>query len=299
MISVVVICKDEPSLDPTLDAIERQLAEHPGSGEVVVIDASERRLDWIRVRHPDVRWIDFERPAGVRVSIPHQRNRGVAESVGDIVVFVDAGCDPRPGWLAELVAPILSGAEDVACGLALSPEGGLALYDSRIRETSTGKYLSEFPTINVALRRVVFDKVGGFDESFDYGSDMDFSWRVVDCGVKVRRVPAAIVEHDWGSLRRQLRRSYLYGQARIRLYRKHRGRLAAHWRDDPMVVVYPLYVASLPLALVFPPYLLLLAIPAWRSRHHAPLLTIADHLVFGVGGLCELMRIAGRQVMRT
>jgi GT2 family glycosyltransferase len=59
--------------------------------------------------------------------------------------------------------------------------------------------------------------VGGFDESFDYGSDIDFSWRLRDAGVRLRSVPEARVEHDWGSHSRQLRRAFRYGQARRQL----------------------------------------------------------------------------------
>ena len=91
------------------------------SSEIVVIDASSGRLDHIRRAHePAVRWLDFERPAGVRVSIPHQRNAGVRAAEGDIIVFTDAGCRPFPGWLDRLVTPLRAG-ETVTAGV-LIPE---------------------------------------------------------------------------------------------------------------------------------------------------------------------------------
>ena len=67
-------------------------------------------------------------------------------------------------------------------------------------------------------------------------------------------MPDAVIRHDWGGWRRQLRRSYAYGQARARLYRKHPARLRRVLRDEPMVVVYPAFLLGLPLTLVFPLY---------------------------------------------
>jgi GT2 family glycosyltransferase len=151
-------------------------------------------------------------------------------------------------------------------------------------------YVRECPTLNVAFRREAFDAVGGFDERFAYGSDVDFSWRLNDAGYRIRLVPDAVVQHDYGTWRRQLRRSYAYGQARARLYRKHRSRLRRILRDDPVAVIYPLFLLGLPLTAIFPLYPALLLIPAWRNRAHGGLRVSVDHMIFGVGVLRELMR---------
>ena len=78
MISIVIISKDEPGIDDTLTAITAQAQALQEPSEIVVVDASDGRLDLIRRRHePAVRWVQFRPPPGVRVSIPHQRNAGV------------------------------------------------------------------------------------------------------------------------------------------------------------------------------------------------------------------------------
>jgi cellulose synthase/poly-beta-1,6-N-acetylglucosamine synthase-like glycosyltransferase len=298
MISVVIISKDEPALDETLTDVTGQLAGLAEPGEIVVIDASSGRLDHIRRAHePAVRWQDFERPAGVRVSIPHQRNAGVRAARGDIIVFTDAGCRPFPGWLDRLVAPLRAG-ESVTAGVSQDLDGSIQ-YELPPEHAGEATYLRESPTLNFAFRRDAFDAVGGFDESFQYGSDVDFSWRLADLGYRIQCVPGAILAHDYGTPGRQRRRAYVYGKARARLYRKHRSRRRDVLRNDPLVVVYPLFLIGLPvtlvflflglpLMLIFPLYLLLLIIPAWRNRSHGIIRVLIDHLWFGAGVLAEL-----------
>ncbi len=284
MISLVIVSKDDPQLEQTLAGVSRQAQELNQDWEVIVVDASSGRLDPIRLRFPAVRWFDYEPPAGSEVTIAHQRNLGVRESRGEVVVFTDCGCDPRPGWLPELLRPILAEAEDVSVGRAVGRR--LDLYDALAG--SSLRYLPQFTTINVAFRRGVFDAVGGFDETFQYGSDVDFSWRLADAGVKLRHAPAAIVTADWGTPRRQLRRAWAYGRARARLYRKHPSRLRTSWRSDPAPIAYAAFLLGLPLTAVFPPYPALLIIAVIRNRRTGALLTVIDHLLQGAGLLREL-----------
>ena len=289
MISIVIISKDEPSIDDTLTDVARQANELWEPSEIVVADASDGRLDHIRLRHEtEVRWIDFKQPPGVGVSIPHQRNAGVRAARGEIVVFTDAGCRPEDGWLEGLVAPLLAD-EQITVGLTLATPGSSGLYDRGARQALESPYLKECSTINLAFGREAFNAVGGFDERFAYGSDVDFSWRLVDAGYRIRSVPDAVLRHDWGGWRRQLRRSYAYGRARVRLYQKHRRRLRNVLRDDPLLIVYPVFLAGLPLTVFFPLYPALLLVPAWRNRSNGAFRVLVDHLVYGIGVIAELV----------
>ena len=290
MISIVIISKDEPMLADTLDVVCAQSMELGEAAEVIVVDASEGRLDEIKRRYEDqLTWIQFERPAGVGISIPHQRNAGVLAARGDIVVFTDAGCVPESGWLEQIVAPMLNG-ESMTHGLTLGAVGGMRLHDRLATERVQSTYLPECSTINTAFLREVFDKIGGFDERFRYGSDVDFSWRAIDAGFKIRSAPAAAVRHDWGTSKRQARRAYLYGKARARLYQKHPQRLRRAWREDPIFLIYPLFLIGLPITLVFPLYPAFLLIPAWRNRKDGGVRVVIDHLIFGTGVLVEWVR---------
>jgi glycosyltransferase involved in cell wall biosynthesis len=286
LISIVIVSKREPQLELTLKGVANQGADSGLDWEVIVVDASDGDLDHVRAAHPYVRWLDYQPVSTLRATIPSQRNLGVRASRGDVVVFTDSGCDPQPGWLSRLLYPIQAEGEDVSAGRTIGR--GLDLYDAH--GGCPDKYLAECPTINIAFRRWVFDSVGGFDESFEYGSDIDFSWRLVDAGVRLRSAPEAVVTTDWGTRRRQLRRAWLYGRARARLYRKHPGRLRTCWRTDPAPFAYAAFLVGLPLTLVFPLYPALLVVPALRNRRTGALFTVADHLALGAGFVRELVR---------
>jgi glycosyltransferase involved in cell wall biosynthesis len=285
--SIVVINKNERAVTDTLSALEN--ISHPNLTEIVVIDASGGALNDIREEHQSIRWIDYTPPDNVRVSIPHQRNVGVGVAKGDIIVFIDATCTPGPTWFRDLVEPIISGREVVTCG-PVDYTGTI------YRELSGDRvYLDECPTINVAFSRTVLQAVGGFDEAFRYGSDIDLSWRVRDLGFLIRWVATAGISHHWGGQRRQAKRSFAYGAARADLYRKHPRRLLQAWRTDPLILVYPLFLLGLPISLFFPIYPLLLLLPLLRARHRPhPIMLIVDHLLYGAGALWRVSRISKR-----
>ena len=216
---------------------------------------------------------------------------GVRKSRGDIVLFTDASCVPDDGWLDAMLAPILTEGELMVAGSHRSSTGP-SIRDDTSYFLRARRYVREAPTINLAFRTTVHAQLGGFDESFAYGSDVDFTWRANDSGFRIRYVPDAIVRHDWGGPRDEVRRAYKYGQARARLYLKHPRRWRELFTSDVIAVVYPAYLLSLPLARVrqlrwLP---LVIVLPALRNRQRQPLLTLADHLVYAVGVLRELAR---------
>jgi GT2 family glycosyltransferase len=285
-VSIVIISKNERSLTETAEALAA--LESDLSREILVVDSSEGGLDDIREGHPGVRWIRYGQAGNdKRVTIPEQRNLGVREAKGDIIVFLDSGCLPTPGWLDALTGPIRAGEETMTVGSFASRSA--SVYDG---QRFTDGYVEEAPTLNMAFTRETYDLVGGFDEDFSYCSDVDFCWRVRDAGRRIRMITQARVLVDWGGGRRQTRRAWYYGAGRARLYRKHPGRLPRLPRHDPILAVYPLFLLGLPLTLIFPLYPLLLLVPLWRSRRAHPVSTTIDHLCYGAGALGFLVGAA-------
>jgi GT2 family glycosyltransferase len=285
--SVVIVNKDERLLGDTLDALKPLVGQTVD--EVIVVDASSGALEDIRLSHEWARWIDYQQPAGVNVTIAHQRNIGVRSAIGDIVVFIDSGCLPEDGWLPRLLAPILEEGEIITCGPARA--SGESVYAGGRWMPSSEKYVPMAATINLAFRREAFDAVGGFDESFGSAEDIDFTWRLTDRGYLLRWVPDAVVLHDFGTRTRQVRRAFFYGRGRCRLYRKHLHRIAGSTKENSVPVVHALFLLGLPLTLKWRWYPLLILWPIWRTRNeNLGFLIVLDHLAQGAGILYELVR---------
>ena len=286
--SLVIVNKDERFLSDTLQALKPFVGQT--LCEVLVVDASNGALDDIRLSHEWARWIDYAQPPGVRTTIAHQRNIGVRLAEGDIIVFTDSGCLPEDGWLERLLAPILEEGESVSCGPARAI--GTSVYSGVHWWGNADKdYVPMAPTINLAFRREAFEAVGGFDESFGSAEDIDFTWRLTDCGYRLRWVQDAVVQHDWGTPTRQLRRAFFYGKGWSRLLRKHPHRIREAAKQNSVPMVYALFLLGLPLTLKWRWYPLVLLWPIWRHRNEElRWLVLLDHLVMGAGVLHELVR---------
>jgi GT2 family glycosyltransferase len=285
--SVVIVNKDERSLSDTLEALKPFVGQV--LDEVLVVDASNGALDDIRISHEWARWIDYEQPLGVRITIAHQRNIGVRRAKGDIIVFTDSGCLPEDGWLERLLTPILEEGEFVSCG-PVRPIGKSVYSGERSMTNPDGDYVPSAATINLAFRREAFEAVGGFDESFGSAEDLDFTWRLTDCGYRLRWVPDAVVQHDFGTGTRQVRRAFFYGKGWCRLHRKHLHRIV-YVSPLSVPMVYVLFLLGLPLTLKWRWYPLALLWPLWRQRkEELPWLVLLSHLASGAGVLYELVR---------
>lgn len=287
--SIVIVNKDDVRVASTLEHLAPFVA--PELSEIVVVDASNHRLDHLKDRFPVVRWIEYENPHGKARTIADQRNLGIAASVGDVVVFLDANCVPSPDWLERLIEPILHGNEDIVAGRITSMGRGSIRHRMSPQASVKSSYLEECANMNIAIRRTVFDHVGYFDESLGFAEDFDFAWRARNSGYRICFNPDAEVLHDFGDYREQLPRAFRYGVAKVRLYRKHTDRLDNLLRRDGYLIAYSAFILLSPIALVFPAYLLLLVYPIYRNRRFRPFRTVLYNLTYALGALSELFHV--------
>jgi GT2 family glycosyltransferase len=289
-IAIVVITKNDP-MTATLAGLQR--LRYPGRVNVTVVDASGPGVvDEARTEFPDVNWIYYQPASGNRSSgwghrsVGGQRNLGVRASRGDIIAFIDTNCVPDADWLTNLVASIASGEDAIAAGatLAANPKT-LANFNPT---NPAIKYREAAPTANLAFTRELFELVGGFDESLQFGSDIDFTWRCSDTGFRIRNVPSACITHDWGTRQDEIRRSFKYGRAKLVLYSKHPQRIKP-FREDMFVPMYLSYVLFMPLTIVFPWYPLTILLPMLRNWRKRPFKTALINFVFTMGFAREAM----------
>lgn len=293
-ISIIIIVKNDRGIAETLHGVSDQIKKSRLDAEIIVVDASRPELMAdIQMRFPNVRWLSFKSKSGRRFTIPEQRNMGILKAHGDVIVFIDANCIPQKNWLKNLVEPILDGSETMAAGTVIAKDPRTLV--NLNSDDGDEKYLQSSPTINLAFKRSIALQVGGFDESYSYGSDVDFTWRCTDLGNRILFVRNATVMHDWGTFDEEVKRSERYGRARAKLYAKHRnrrGELVA--KESIMIPVYSAWLIGLPLTFIWPWYPATILILLLKNARHKPFRTVFLHLVYAFGFMRGAARIALR-----
>jgi glycosyltransferase involved in cell wall biosynthesis len=170
------------------------------------------------------------------------RDFGVQHSQGEYLAFTDDDCVPRSDWLRAL-AQQLAVSPGSACGgkttnaLKDNPYSAStqSLLDS-LHQSRHFRYGRQFFTANnMAVPRLRFLGIGGFDPTLRFGEDRDFCDRWVSAGYRLIYAPEAVVDHyHFLNLCSFVRLHYSYGQGTSQFWRRRsrRGSSAARW-DSP------------------------------------------------------------------
>lgn len=126
------------------------------------------------------------------------RNRAVRVSRGRILAFCDADCRPEPEWLQAGLRAIESA--DLAAGeirffppIRRTVWALLDMDSFKDHERQVPQGTAE--TANLFVRREVYDRVGGFDDSLPEHGDFDFVQRCLADGASLVYAPEAVVWH--------------------------------------------------------------------------------------------------------
>jgi GT2 family glycosyltransferase len=187
-------------------------------------DATEA---WLRAEVPWVRHV-----RGPQRGPAANRNAGARAARGAWLVFADDDIVPSPTWLAALADSAGSG--DVLEGKTTC-EAGMQSPRYHAPENLSGGVLW---SCNFAVRRGVFESIGGFDEGFAFPhmEDADLRERLRAAGHPLTWVPAAVVDHPPRRLPSgsQLGR---YRAAEVRYLYKHGVPRPVRWRLIRTVVL--------------------------------------------------------------
>lgn len=201
MIAVIIPHFNQPAeLRRCLAALTAQAGDAGADGcEIIVVDNGSAEM-------PEAVVAAF---AGVRLSRETEkgpgpaRNHGVALSSGEILAFIDADCVPAPGWLAAIAGGLAPGSSAEVLGGDVQ-----ILHDDPDRPTAIEAFESEFGyrmehyirgqnftgTGNLAMRRPVFDRVGGF-AGIGVAEDRDWGQRAFAQGIRITWTPAMLAFH--------------------------------------------------------------------------------------------------------
>ncbi|MGB7124075.1 MAG: glycosyltransferase [Thermoplasmata archaeon] len=224
LISVVVTVRNEELyLGQLLDSLFAQ----EGPFEVVLVDSEsrDRTLDIAEEyarRHPELLRV-FSRSGSRGIG----RNQGVRESRGEFVAFIDGDCFADSRWLHMLRDGL--GSSPVVAGRTATvgkPQYG---HLERVELFLSGSDVT-FPSCNLAYRRDLFERLGGFDPRFITAEDIDLNLRAVRAGATIHYLPGAVVYHHMRTtFLRFLYQAFWNGYGRKQLTEKH-GSLWGRYR---------------------------------------------------------------------
>lgn len=226
LLSVVIPCRNEAStLGGQLEALAAQEWEEPW--EVVIVDdgSTDGSVEIAR------RFRDrFERleilALGDSGGPGRARNEGARIARGRYLAFCDADDQVGPGWLAA-IGDAVRAHDFVAGSLDRVSLNDPSTASSRGRP-GDGPLLSKFgflphaPAANLAVRKEIHERAGGFDTDFRAGEDADYCWRIQLAGTPLRAVEDAVVRYrhrsDWRGAYRQ---AVSWGMADVQLHRRY------------------------------------------------------------------------------
>lgn len=199
----------------TLDSLLHQQTDEKFSYEIVIVDdgstdgTSLLVQDIIKQSSIPIRYFREE-----RVGVAAARNRGVKESQGYWIAFIDDDEVAEPNWLCNLIATATTNNADCVGGslrLKILEKTNKPLAESVRKQfcetVSLGWFQRRFTysgpgTGNALVRKILFDHLGLFDESLKVvGEDQDFFRRARQAGFKIMFAPNAIVHHFIPSIR--------------------------------------------------------------------------------------------------
>ena len=174
---IVPVRDGESTIADCIDAIVATDYPHDRR-EVLIVDNASTDGTAAQIKSRPVNYL-FEPNPGVS----NARNRGIAESTGEILSFIDADCLVEPQWLTELVKPF----EDPEVGAvggdlqhapATTPaERQCARMLGNWQQFAFNSNPAYPITANAAYRRDVIDRIGSFDPHMTRAQDVELGLR--------------------------------------------------------------------------------------------------------------------------
>jgi GT2 family glycosyltransferase len=196
VISVVIPTHNRTDrLRDLIRALRDQTVQEPF--EVLVVDDASTDDTWdelgrLAAEHRFLRPLRLDVNRGPATA----RNLGWRSAHGTYVAFTDDDCLPEPGWLTGLLTGLR--VADVVQGCTV-PNPDHVHRSGPFSHTVKMTYeLGFYETCNMAYRRDVLERVGGFDERirFAWGEDTDLAWRAKNSGASSTFVDDAVVRHE-------------------------------------------------------------------------------------------------------
>jgi glycosyltransferase involved in cell wall biosynthesis len=187
-------------------------------------DGSRAYLDTWALNQPSVRILEHDQNRGRAAA----RNTGIAAATGDVLLFLDADMRPEPDFVRQHA--MLHQNADVIGVVSRPVLEGLNESDyyhdylrSRIRavrrEQDAPLPFKFFIIGYTSVKAHAAREVGGFNERFTYGEDLDFAYRLATRYPNrlIRSDKPKVHHYDHGTLDERLRKLHEFGRDNLPL----------------------------------------------------------------------------------
>ena len=191
------------------------------------------------------------------------RNKGASIARGEFLAFTDDDCCPCYDWLKILAQKIVDRPNYLVGGYTVNAlknnlyaSASQAIIDYVYSQyNKNSEQATFFTSSNLALSKIFFHKVGGFDSAFAIASeDRDFCARWLASDYKMIYVPSAKVYHHHNlTLQGFWRQHFNYGRGAFYFHRRHKQPSLKETNKQPLsfyfnLLVYPFSQTSPPKA---------------------------------------------------
>lgn len=192
--------------------IEKCLDSIPNGIEVLIVDnvSTDGTPELIEKKYPHITLLKNDENLGYGKGV----NSGVKISKKEYLIILNPDTFIQADSFENLFKPLINhvdiitvpkvllydGSKINTCGniehfTGLTFTRGLGEDKDSYNDT---EYLNGLSGVCFAMRKDLYDKIGGFDESiFLYMEDTELSWRLNSLGLKIQYIPDSIIYHDY------------------------------------------------------------------------------------------------------
>lgn len=227
-ISVIIPCfNDADTIGAQLDALSQQ--SWPGQWEVIVsdngsTDESMKVVEGYRQKLQNLTVVD----SSDRQGSSHARNVAAEIATGEVLLFCDANDIVAPNWL-ETLGRAVAEHDFAACRLDTEKLNKPWQYKSWHNSQRDGlikfnpPYLPFAGAGTLGVKRVIHEKVNGFDESVMKLVDVDYCWRIQLLGTKLHFVKDTAIYYRYPKkISSGFKQMFHIGENTVMLYKKYK-----------------------------------------------------------------------------
>lgn len=225
LVSIIIVnWNGKNYLSECLRSLQRVIYPHY---EIILVDngSTDGSVDFVQQFYPDVKIIRNKDNLG----FAEANNRGVRESNGDYVLFLNNDTKVEPSFLTELLKIMDSDLSIAGCqskilfmdnsrrlggvGSFLTTTGILYHYGYKQADQDRfNKVVDIFSAKGACMlfRRAVLNEIGLFDgDFFAYFEETDLCWRAWLAGYRIVYAPTSVVYHIEGATSSQINSSFI------------------------------------------------------------------------------------------